>query len=215
MPPRKAVGRSDTTLRWLEQYAQAAPRAPLRSHALVVAAAMQETEDGAWRSCGPGEYRFEPAAGGAYALTAQGAEAVEQVLDPDELRRAGHEPARVRVHFVVVGRLLLDQVPAACSGKTMMTSVVVGALTVEAEAGVDLNEPRASEQPHVRAARLLSVGRPAQCLRQRAEPPPPHCLLPLAVAVGSGDAAKARKLARALGGEWAATIGAVPPERAE
>jgi len=79
--------------------------------------------------------------------------------------------------------------------------VVVGAYTIEVEQGADLNEPRGSAPPMVRAARVIVAGRPQQCLTHRAGLPPSVCMIPLALGLGEPEGASRTMLAAAIGEE--------------
>ena len=207
--PKLAVQKSSApgAIELLERQAQMESSRSTRWQPRLTAPKMIEDERGTWRACGDASYGFEPASGGPYALTVRGREDVLKVMDAEALSRGGHDPERVRIHYVVVGRLVLAEEGTsgadACAGKNVMKAAVVGALRVEAETGVDLNEPRGSEQPHVRAAQLMTVGQPQRCLQLGARVPGRACLVPLAVGLRRPDAAGARGLARVLAaGGW-------------
>ncbi|MBI5535037.1 MAG: hypothetical protein HY898_20075 [Deltaproteobacteria bacterium] len=204
----------------LEQFAQA-PSSVNPSTAPVMAPAYVQGEDGDWRVCGAQAYRYEPAAGGPVAVTVRDPSEVTQVIAPSDLQGVKARPERVRVHYVISGRMVLDAEPSRAAApegcgawRNHVRAVVVGAYTIEVEQGADLNEPRASAQPMERAARVIVAGQPRKCLETKSPQPTEGCRVPLVLALGHPDGGSRKVLANIVafdaraGRGWGQELGA-------
>ena len=109
-----------------------------------------------WVECGwQATYAFEPVGPKALELRIEGADGARALWGDRVVRERTFEPERVRVRFVIVGRLLLRDGGERRCGRAarLATTVVVGAYEVVSREGVDLGD-RAGCEPggHLRGS---------------------------------------------------------------